>query len=286
MTALLLYALLAVEPGVATPPARIVNARVETRSAATGLAGVVRELGEKRREPFWIGYAVPSGGSGTMCCFDSLRSVGRCAGCRLEGGGAFFLDGRGAAWEGPVALERPRQVLVLYRVAKGAIERVRAFSADCALDAGGLTLFWLADVAPPDSLALLRSLVDAHDDEALAAIAEHADPGADAVLIGVARGARDPDLRGEALFWLAQKASRKAVGEIQRAILEDPETEVKKQAVFALSELPSDQGVPLLIDLARRHKNPVVREQAFFWLGESEDARAVAFFEEVLLGRR
>ena len=57
---------------------------------------------------------------------------------------------------------------------------------------------------------------------------------------------------------------------------------MKKRAVFALSELPPDEGIPHLIDLARRHKNPAVREQAFFWLGESEDPRALAFFEEVL----
>ena len=49
-----------------------------------------------------------------------------------------------------------------------------------------------------------------------------------------------------------------------------------------LAELKDGEGVPLLIDLARRHRNPAVREQAFFWLGESEDARALAFFEEVL----
>jgi len=55
--------------------------------------------------------------------------------------------------------------------------------------------------------------------------------------------------------------------------------------VFALSQLPKDEGVPKLIELARTNKNAEVRKQAFFWLGQSKDPRAVAFFEEVLLKR-
>ena len=62
-----------------------------------------------------------------------------------------------------------------------------------------------------------------------------------------------------------------------------PTSEVKKKAVFALSEMPDGQGVPLLIGLARTHKNPAVRQEAVFWLGQSEDPRALAFLEDVLL---
>ena len=64
-----------------------------------------------------------------------------------------------------------------------------------------------------------------------------------------------------------------------------PNTEVKKKAVFALSQLPKDEGVPLLINVARTNANPEVRKQAMFWLGQSKDPRALAFFEEVLTGK-
>ena len=101
-------------------------------------------------------------------------------------------------------------------------------------------------------------------------------------MIDVGRRDADAHVRGQALFWLSQKAGRKAVGAITRAIEEDPETAVKKKAVFALSQFPKDEGVPLLIDLARKNPNPAVRKQAMFWLGQSEDPRALAFFEEVL----
>ena len=59
--------------------------------------------------------------------------------------------------------------------------------------------------------------------------------------------------------------------------------EVKKKAVFALSQLPADEGVPRLIQVARTNKNPAVRKQAMFWLGQSKDPRALAFFEEILV---
>jgi HEAT repeat protein len=57
---------------------------------------------------------------------------------------------------------------------------------------------------------------------------------------------------------------------------------VKRRAVFALSQLPKDEGVPMLIEIARSNRNPEVRRQAMFWLGQSHDPRAVAFFEQVL----
>jgi len=53
--------------------------------------------------------------------------------------------------------------------------------------------------------------------------------------------------------------------------------------VFALSQLPHDEAVPKLIEVARNQRNPQVRKQAFFWLGQSGDPRALAFIEQTLL---
>jgi len=38
----------------------------------------------------------------------------------------------------------------------------------------------------------------------------------------------------------------------------------------------------MLIEVAKNNKNPAVRKQAIFWLGQSRDARALSFFEAVL----
>ena len=56
----------------------------------------------------------------------------------------------------------------------------------------------------------------------------------------------------------------------------------RDQAVFAISQLPKDQGVPVLIRLARSNKDPKVRRKALFWLGQSDDPRALKLFEEIL----
>jgi len=101
-------------------------------------------------------------------------------------------------------------------------------------------------------------------------------------MIRMAHDDTSSHVRGQALFWLAQKAGKKAVGTITGAIENDPDTDVKKKAVFALSQLPKDEGVPKLIDVAQNNRNPAVRKQAMFWLGQSNDSRALQFFEKVL----
>jgi len=101
-------------------------------------------------------------------------------------------------------------------------------------------------------------------------------------LLSLARDGATTAVKGNALFWLAQRAGDKAVGTITSAIENDPDTEVKKKAVFALSQMPKEDGVPKLIQVAETNRNPEVRKQAMFWLGQSNDPRALEFFEKVL----
>ncbi|HEX4602271.1 MAG TPA: HEAT repeat domain-containing protein, partial [Gemmatimonadales bacterium] len=58
--------------------------------------------------------------------------------------------------------------------------------------------------------------------------------------------------------------------------------DVKEQAVFALSQRPREEGVPALIRVARANPDREVRRKALFWLGQSNDPRALALFEELL----
>jgi hypothetical protein len=281
----------------ADAPPHLANARVDTRSAAGGLEPAFRSAVAAARGPAWIGYEVPTEGHHRMCCGDSTDPVGlECPGCRLEGRGGFRVSGdRDHGSDRTVSLEGDETILVLFRAEQGRLDRIRTYSAGCALDAGGLPVVWLTDVRPGESVRLLRSLVASGpsgaseekggrrvEEPALAALAFHADPSALEALIALARQDASGHVRGQALFWLAQRAGSKVAGVITRAIEDDPETDVKKRAVFALSQLPHDEGVPLLIDTARKNRNPAVRKQAMFWLGQSNDPRAIAFFEEVL----
>ena len=63
---------------------------------------------------------------------------------------------------------------------------------------------------------------------------------------------------------------------------DDVDVTVKESAVFALSQSPHDEGVPALIRIARSHDSPWVRKKALFWLGQTNDPRAIALFEELL----
>lgn len=106
---------------------------------------------------------------------------------------------------------------------------------------------------------------------------------------GLLRIAKNRDagekVRKSAVFWLSQAAGEKATEGLD-SIVNDPrgDREVRESAVFALSQRPDGEGVPALIRLAKQDRDPEIRKKAMFWLGQSNDPRAVALFEEILGG--
>jgi hypothetical protein len=89
--------------------------------------------------------------------------------------------------------------------------------------------------------------------------------------------------RRSAVFWLGQQAGDRVTRELSAYVSEnDDDREVRKHAVFALSQRPRDEAVPELVRIARTHRDPEIRKTAMFWLGQTNDPRAVALFEEIL----
>jgi hypothetical protein len=242
----------------------------------------------------WIEYRVPmAGGSRRMCCFDSASGgTDCCRRCRLEGGDGVFLASDTTPAPNRIVVEPPSEMRVFARFENRTLTRVRIFSLDCDVDADSVTLVPLTEVAVDDSVAWLAALVRSTSDAsarlnaihmpALSALALHPGNAAATVLVSLARSDQRPRIRGQALFWLSQRAGDEALRTIGNAVSDDPEIEVKRRAVFALSRLPRAEGVPLLIDLARNHRIPEVRRQAMFWLSQSKDPRAIDFFEQIL----
>jgi HEAT repeat protein len=233
---------------------RFENGKVETRAGA--FEPLFHEIVAAASGPVWIAYSEPAApGRHDMCSQDKRTAV---------------------------MLEGSNSIVVLYRVEQHAVQRVQIATEDCAIDAGGLTVYWLENVPASQSVAMLASLVQVKG-SAVTALALHADASAVTTLVRLAREYPEARVRKNALFWLAQVAQHRiSEEEIQRAIASDPEADVKRAAVFALSRLPADEGVPKLIELAESNRNPVVRKQAMFWLGQSRDARALDFFARVL----
>ena len=280
--ALVLAGVLASAPAFAQQP-DFVNARLVPRAPQPDVARAIAAITKAQVEPAWIGYAVPAINN------DSLRGHdGWSERCRLEQ--QRVNPATNAPVQGPIRLEPAPNVMVLIRLQANEIRRIRTLSGDCQVDAGGLQVFWLGDVNGAQSVEFLKTVVSNpvlmnavrdQSDSALAAIALHRDAAASAAILDVAKNGA-ARLRQRALVWIARRAESQAAGIITQAIDNDPDIEVKRQAVSALSQLPRDEGIPLLIKLARSHTNPVVRKHAMQRLGQLNDPRALSFFEEVL----
>ena len=284
--------------GGTTP--KISNGRVVAQAAGSNLDATFKRLVAAQSEPAWIGYSVPTvrDGSNRGCCDGTtwisdgiVITNGRVATCGLEPGDRTVRTSQAqpVTTQSPIRLEGPETMVILYRVEEKAVQRIRIFSPDCELDAGGRTITWVDGVSPADSVKLLSTFLgdtagrsNRIADAALSAIAMHTDDQSVPVLMRLARQDPSTHVRGQALFWIGQKAGQRAAAEITAAIENDPDTDVKKRAVFALSQLPKDEGIPLLIKVAKTNQNPAVRKQAIFWLGQSKDPRALDFFAEVL----
>ncbi|MGH7533680.1 MAG: HEAT repeat domain-containing protein, partial [Gemmatimonadales bacterium] len=103
-------------------------------------------------------------------------------------------------------------------------------------------------------------------------------------LLGIARNERfDRDRRREATFWVGQAAESAATKGLDTlATDESGDREVREAAVFALSQRPRNEGIPILVHIATTNRDPDIRKKALFWLGQSDDPRALAVFEQIL----
>jgi hypothetical protein len=103
-------------------------------------------------------------------------------------------------------------------------------------------------------------------------------------LIALAKNPNVPSqTRRQAVFWVSQAAGEAATKGLDDLVGDNSvERDVREQAVFALSQRPKAEGVPALIKVARTNRDPSIRKKAMFWLGQSNDPRAIALFEEIL----
>ena len=281
---------------VAAAQPQVGNARVTTQPAGS-LQQTFRSAVAAQADVRWIGYTVPVvDGERVMCCYgsgtrwinDTVRSSGSdcCATCGLEPENQSITRAP-APPAGPVKLEGSGQMIVLFRVSGKEVERIRVFSEECALDAGGREVVWLTGVRPADSVALLESLVSMQEDRsnragdgAISAIALHGDPAADAALERLLAPAQPQHVRAKIPFWLGNSRGRRGFELLQRVLRSDPSPDVRKKAVFGLSQSKEPNTVSTLIDTARGHEDAAVRGEAVFWLAQKAGSRAAAAITE------
>ena len=260
-----LLTLLAARSAAQTPLGRITAATTETTRVTQPIDAELRALAS--RGTVWVAYRVKTLPSAMQRC-----------------GGSHVL------------LDASTELTLMGKVERGELRRLRVFTPECDVDAGSVPLVWLDGVSADDSVRWLAALIryvgpsfSSGDWQsvvtypALTALAVHPGDLATRTLVDLARNDTRADVRRRVLPALADRAGQQAVSAITAAIQQDPELGVKKQAVAALGRLPADQGVPLLIDVARTNRNRELQREAMQWLGWSNDPRAVKFFEDVLL---
>ncbi len=175
---------------LAAQPRLLINAKVDTRPASGGLEREFKTLLAAQPQPAWIAYSVPAQGRGL--------------GCELVSPGGWWAPGT-------VHLEPPDHMVLMFRVEANAVERVRALSPDCEIDAGGLPVHWLADVAPGESAALLARLAEGNArlrPQAYSALARTAE--GISMLIGTVKSSRDAETRKQAMSALSRSRDPRA----------------------------------------------------------------------------
>jgi hypothetical protein len=234
---------------------------------------------------------------------DAIKVRAVAAGCHLNAGGVNFDWLTGVNPEESIAFlaglvsqapERSRTVdgallAISFHAAPEATRSLEQIASSSAPEhTREQAAFWLGVQRGHEGFGALKSLENKSADNAQFRekltfdFSQNSDPGAEDELLHMAKFDSEAKVRGQALFWIAQKAGKRATGALTDAIQNDPETDVKKKAVFALSQLPKEEGVPQLIHVADTNTNLTVRKEAFFWLGQSQDPRALAYLEQVL----
>jgi HEAT repeat protein len=272
---------LAAQSAVAQVP-RIVNGALTRRPVAGTLQRDVDALVASETKVAWIGYAVPIvGGERFMCCVSGDDRLGCCARCGLESQAGVMTSASPVPAGGPVKLEGGGSLVVMLRVENRAIVRLRVFSDDCELDAGGLNVTWLDGVTPPDSVSFLRAHVIANakgptkaSESAISAIALHNDPSADRALDQLLDAGVPEEVRRKVTFWLGSARGRAGLDRLRRVLQDDPSERVRESATFGLSVSREADALPALIAAARSDPSSRVRGQALFWLAQKAGNRA------------
>jgi hypothetical protein len=271
--------------------ARLVNAKMQTRAVASSLEKEFQALVRDQAEAAWIGYAVPVvTGNHRICCYSSedrhKPAAIRQGRCKLEGRD----EGMNFQNNDDDERESPDQILVMFRVADQSVGKIRVFTDDCELDAGGLPVHWLTNVKPKESIDLLASYVGGTGEKAerrkseaaITAIALHADSAADPTLEKFVDAKRPEEVRKNTAFWLGNVRGRKGYEILRRMVRDDPSDKVREQCVFALHVSKVPEAVNAIIELGRTDKNARVRGQALFWLSQKAGQKAATAIADAI----
>jgi HEAT repeat protein len=168
----------------------------------------------------------------------------------------------------------------------GAALRVYAERQDAPAELRGRAIFWLGQHRGQNS-AFLRELYGRLTEEPLKeqviqSLAQTRDPENGTWLLGIAQAAGEPmELRKRALFWAGQMPVV-PLAELTGLYDRVTDREMKEQLIFVYSQRKDSEAVDKMLQIAREDPDTELRRRAIFWLGQSRDPRAVQLLEELI----
>lgn len=181
------------------------------------------------------------------CCVDASRDDVQ-KGCDLDDGRYGLVNCGGRVLQGG-------EVRLYAKIEAGVVAELKVLSPDCPVySATGVSDLGTIDVG--DTSGWLRGLMREHG---------------------------RADVRGDAAFVLAQTGADGSEQAIMQAMVEDPDDDVREEAVFALSQLPGERAVDALLAVVENRRLDLERRKnALFWLVQSESDRAFTSVERLL----
>jgi len=164
--------------------------------------------------------------------------------------------------------------------------RTYAERGDVPEEAREKAIFWLGQAGGPENATFLRSLYSRLKNENLKkkvvfSLSQMGGPENGKWLLGLSR---DPsqgiEMRKQALFWAGQAGV--PITELTGLYAQVGDHAMREQLIFVYSQRAEPAALEKLIDIAKRDPNRELRKRALFWLGQSEDSRAVEALQEVI----
>jgi HEAT repeat protein len=220
----------------------------------------------------WVSWRVPAvDGAPAWCCFSSWRNgKGTPTTCKLDGGS----DGYGISDHGA----KTELVNVYARFAAGKADTLQVLAASCPVESS-TPIQDLGTVSTDDSTRWLAAQVKQSGDDAvarrpiaesaLAALAMHRGDVARDALVGFAHDPR-VETRKWSVFWLAMLRGTEGADIVSPVMFNDPSSEVREHAAFALSQNKAPRVTADLIRLGNTDKSGDVRGKAWFSLAQTE----------------
>jgi HEAT repeat protein len=248
------------------------GANLKTRIDAAVVAGKANATAGR----FWVGYQFEVR-PGVAIDFEVIDSAG---------GVYMSTDGTSMMFD-PRHETRELGLFLLYDTQREAFIRAEVYNLRRNREFSSYPVYWAGRISNEESLAYLKSLVDAPAPEvnrlaerATFAIALHDDARVDAMLIEMIRRPSDEPMRSRAIYWLGNTPETVAKNALFSEIVRNNQesTEARNAAMSALAMSRSAAVLPLLQNLFETMTTRELRRRALTGISRNDNSDAAATY--------